>query len=106
MNRTRPRVRVQAPKAKRDQAATQEWEGLLLNAARERHPAAQWWHGYRKVDGVMSDVCYVCDRVIVAGAVNVIVTVSTQAAVSEHKFAHAHQIVPAKLLGSTERNTA
>lgn len=106
MNRTRPRVTIQEPKARRDQPIVHDWEYQLWDQARKRHPAVQWWHGYRKVDGVMSDVCYVCDRVIVAVAANVNVTNAARHAVIGHKLSHRPKSIPAKLQGSTERNTA
>lgn len=55
-----------------------------------------WWFGVRRTDGVMGAYCYVCDSVIVAGALNVGITDAQRSAVNEHRAGHWGEIRAAR----------
>jgi len=63
-------------------------DDVLVNLARRKRPTVAWWWGVRKHDGVMCAWCYLCDRVIVDGALNVDITEAQADAIDEHKRTH------------------
>lgn len=51
------------PRAQREQATSGEWDTLMVNLAREKHPTIAWWWGYRHpATGGHFAVCYICEE--------------------------------------------
>lgn len=76
------------PKAAADQLNVQPWEAGLLAVARVRHRTIAWWHGYRAMDQIYGDFCYVCDRFVTGMVGNGNPSMANREALDKHKWLH------------------
>lgn len=76
------------PRAATLQRNVETTDNILVNLARAKHPTVAWWWGVRTIDGIKSAWCYLCDQVIVQGALNVGITEAQQGEVDAHKREH------------------
>lgn len=83
------------PRAAQLQRTVLSSDDTLVGLARSRHPTVAWWWGVRKHDGVMCAWCYLCDRVIVEGALNVGITEAQVDAVDRHRAEHWQDLLQA-----------
>lgn len=86
---------VYSPRAAQLQRSTDTTDGTLTELARNRHPTVAWWWGVRKVDGITSAVCYICDEPIVQGALNVDITEAQRDEVDAHRRVHWQDVMQA-----------
>lgn len=77
-----------APRAALLQRRTGTPDEALTALARGRGHNVMWWWGIRKVEGDMSAYCYVCDGVIVRGALNTGITEAQSDAIENHRMGH------------------
>lgn len=87
---------IRASRAARLQTTVTDIDDALTKLARSRLPSVAWWWGVRRTDGHMGAHCYICDRQIVAGSLNVGITEDQAHAVDDHRRSHWQTILQQK----------
>lgn len=86
-----------APRAAMLQKQTGGADQELLALARRKLHNVMWWWGIRKIQGVMSAYCYVCDEVICRGALSTGITSAQTDAIDLHRASHWERVQQARL---------
>lgn len=77
-----------SPRAAQLQRQREPLDQVLTELARQQHPTVAWWWGVRKHRGTTCAWCYVCNTVIVVGALNVGITEAQQGDIDAHRTEH------------------
>lgn len=82
------------PRAATLQRKIESVDDALVTLARAQHPTVAWWWGVRTIAGIKCAWCYVCNEVIVEGALNVGITEAQSDEIDEHKRGHWQDALP------------
>ena len=90
------RAAPRKPRAATLQPTVSAADNVLTSIARKRGHNVLWWWGIRRKPRRMCAFCYVCDHIIITGALNAGITNEQAQAIDAHRLTHWEEVAHAR----------